>query len=67
MPSHDNWDFVVWNSTPDIIKLRTGEKELGDIPVFRINPVTNSPEEVVNNRGRAYGLRRALKYRKRKK
>jgi DNA-binding sugar fermentation-stimulating protein len=42
------------------------EKLNGDIPVCTLKDKGNI-EEVINNRGKAYGLRNALKYRKTKR
>lgn len=41
--------------------------DYGDIPVAHINEVTGKVEDVVNTRGRAYGARNRLQYRKKLK
>jgi hypothetical protein len=38
-------------------------KDVGDIPVARINTVTGKVEDVVNNRGFAYATRNRKKFR----
>ena len=42
-------------------------EDYGDIPVCRLNDTTKTRENVVNNRGFAYALRNAQKYKKSKK
>ena len=64
--------MIIWQSTPDIIWIKdpySGSfyQDLGDIPILRYNEKTKKFESVVNNRGRAYGLRNARKFRNKKK
>jgi hypothetical protein len=58
--------FTVFVDTPDVVVNRHGRKYHGDIPVWRLNNVTGKIEGVVNNRGRAYGLRNHIKNYKQK-
>jgi len=39
----------------------------GDLPVMHFNEITGLVEEVENLRGNAYGLRNALRYKKRRR
>lgn len=41
-------------------------KYYGDVPFGRINKITKKFEQCVNNRGKAYALRNAFRYKKRK-
>lgn len=69
--------MVIWTYSPDVIEVkgthlkkaggrRSGgwHKDNGDVPVARYNSITKKMEAVVNPRGRAYGLRKAKRYRK---
>jgi len=73
-------DFVIWQDMPvPIINKETHVRKIGgktyrsfiktfgDIPIVRINLITNKWEPVVNYRGKAYAARKRLKYRKKKK
>lgn len=56
--------FVVYCDVPVICEDKQGKKYLGDIPVVRYNEITKTFENVVNTRGRGYGGRTRIKYRK---
>lgn len=77
MKNDDNW--VIWRDVPIVIqekgpyfdmkknRSRFGfYKTLGDIPIAIYNPETKKFESVDNQRGYAYALRRAKRYRKKK-
>lgn len=59
-----NFDFVIWRDVPVIYQDRHGIDRCGDVPVFRVNPITGKGEKVVNTRGLAYGARLRKKYRR---
>jgi len=70
--------MTFYTDTPDVVvrKIRHIKRiggrvyhafvpDLGDVPCGSMNEITNKIEPAVNPRGRAYGLRNALRYRRR--
>jgi len=59
-------DFTIYRDVPVICKNKNGRKYYGDVPVVRLNRITDKFEEVVNTRGNGYAGRTRLKHRIRK-
>jgi hypothetical protein len=64
---HRENHLIIWTTVPEVYEDAQGIRYLGDIPVAAFNKTTQKWEAVDNPRGRAYGARSRMKYRKRKK
>lgn len=56
-------EIVIYRSVPVICKDKHGHRFYGDIPVVRLNTVTDQLESVANTRGMGYAGRNRIKHR----